>query len=92
MNSPSLCVGAIIARRTAVAMKPHGGKKQALIRPFRPVFSGSKVIHCREQAVNAVEHLIDRVTKRSQIWMLAPNDLLETDRGQPSQLSQEHGS
>jgi hypothetical protein len=65
MNSPSRCVVAIIEKSTAVAMKPRGGKKRALIQPFRPVFSGSKVIHCREQAVKAVESLIGRITKRS---------------------------
>jgi len=50
MNSSFRCVAAIIEKSTAVAMKRHGGKRQALIRPFLLVFCGCKVIHYRQRA------------------------------------------
>jgi hypothetical protein len=50
MSSQSHCVAAIIEKSTAVAMKRHGGKRQALIRPFPPVSCGYKVIHYRRRA------------------------------------------
>ncbi len=60
MSSPSLYVAAIIVRCIIVAMKPHGGSKQALIRLFRPVSSGWKVTHCRlpQQAVMPVRVVV----------------------------------
>jgi hypothetical protein len=42
---------AIIEKSTAVAMKRHGGKRRALIRPFLLVPCGWKVIHYPQQAV-----------------------------------------
>src|SRR5262249_53397794 len=50
-SSRSPCVVAIIARSTAVAMKWHGGKKWALIRPLPRVPCGWKAIHCPGRAV-----------------------------------------
>jgi hypothetical protein len=40
MSSPCRCAAAIIARSIAVAMKPHGGKILALIRPSLPALYG----------------------------------------------------
>jgi hypothetical protein len=34
-----------------VAMKRHGGKRWALIRPFSRVLCGWKAIHCPQRAV-----------------------------------------
>ena len=99
MSSQSPCVVAIIARSTAAAMKWHGGKRWALIRLFPLVLCGWKAIHYPQRVVtnkagqnptgesNRVE-----TTKRSHFLMWAANDLRQTVRGQPSQLSQEHRS
>ena len=51
MSLRSPCVVAIIARSTAVAMKRHGGKRWASIRPFQRVPGGWKVIHYPQRAV-----------------------------------------
>ena len=48
MSSPCRCVGAIIARLIAVAMKPHGGKTLALIQLSPPVHYGLRRIRYRE--------------------------------------------
>src|SRR6516162_8658900 len=77
----------IIARSTAVAMNWHGGKRWALIRPFPLVPCGWKAIHCPQRAVTTKAV---RLTKRSQYLRSVRHDLHQTDRGQPSQLSQEH--
>src|SRR6516165_1224886 len=94
MSSQSPCVVAIIARSTAVAMKRYGGKRWALIRPFPLAPCGWKAIHCPQRAVTnkagrnpTSESNGVRTTKRSQFLTLVPNDLHETVRGQPSQLS-----
>jgi hypothetical protein len=50
-NSLCRCVVAIIGRSTAVAMKRHGGKKPALIRPFRLVLCGWKAIRYPDRVV-----------------------------------------
>jgi hypothetical protein len=93
MSSLCPCVVAIIATFTAVAMKRHGGKRPALIRPFPLVPCGWKAIHYRQRAATPkAESNGVRLTKRSQFLKSVPNDLRQTDRGQPSQLSQEHGS
>ena len=47
MSSPCRCAAAIIARSIAVAMKPHGGKMLALIRPSLPARCGWRRIRCR---------------------------------------------
>ena len=52
MSSPCRCAGAIIARLIAVAMKPHGGKMLALIRPSLPVHCGLRPIRCRALRTN----------------------------------------
>src|SRR6516225_5924022 len=91
MSSLCRCVVAIIARFTAVAMKLHGGERPALIRPFPLVPCGWKAIRCPQRAVTTTaESNGVRLTKRSQFLKSAPHDLHQTDRGQPSQLSQEH--
>ena len=91
MSSLCRCVVAIIARFTAVAMKLHGGERPALIRPFPLVPCGWKAIRCPQRAVTTTaESNGVRLTKRSQFLKSAPRDLHQTDRGQPSQLSQEH--
>ena len=50
MSSPCRCAAAIIARSIAVAMKPHGGKRPALIRPSLPARCGWRRIRCRQAA------------------------------------------
>jgi hypothetical protein len=50
MSSLCPCVVAIIARFTAVAMKQHGGKRPALIRPFPLVPCGWKAVHYPQPA------------------------------------------
>ena len=91
MSSLCPCVVAIIGRFTAVAMKQHGGKRRALIRPFPPAPCGWKAIRYPQRAATTkAESNGVRLTKRSQFLKLVPNDLHQTDRGQPSQLSQEH--
>ena len=95
MSSLCPCVVAIIARFTAVAMKRHGGTRPALIRPFPLVPCGWKAIRCPERAVTkAGRSPIGevRLTKRSQFLKSVRHDLHQTDRGQPSQLSQQHGT
>src|SRR6516165_3864893 len=99
MSSRSPCVAAIIEKSTAVAMKWRGGKRRASIQPFPLVPYGCKVIHYRWRAatLKARQHWINelvgvRINKRSQILKSTPNDIHQTDRGQPSQLSQEHRS
>ena len=52
MSSPCRCAGAIIARSIAVAMKPHGGKMLALIRPSLPAHCGWRRIPCRQLRTN----------------------------------------
>jgi hypothetical protein len=75
-----------------VAMKRHGGKRWALIRPFPRVPCGWKAIHCPQRAVTTArlnpisEPNGVRTTKQSQFLTLAPHDLHQTVRGQPSQL------
>src|SRR5215470_13069245 len=93
------CVVAIIASSTAVAMKWHGGKRSALIQPFPLVPCGWKAIHYPQRAVTnkagqnpTGESNRVRTAKRSHFLMWAANDLRQTGRGQPSQLSQEHRS
>jgi hypothetical protein len=78
MSSRSHCVVAIIEKSTAVAMKRHGGKKPALIRPFPPVPYGWKAIHYPQcAATTKAESNGVRLTKRSQFLKLVPNDLLQ---------------
>ena len=48
MSSPCRCAGAIIAKPIAAAMKPHGGKMPALIRPSPPELCGWRPIPCRQ--------------------------------------------
>ena len=47
MSSPCRCAEAIIARSIAMAMKPHGGKMPALIRPSPPARYGWRRIRSR---------------------------------------------
>src|SRR6516165_4495235 len=81
MSSQSPCVAAIIEKSTAVAMKQHGGKRRALIRPFWLGSCGCKVIHYRQRAAmnKALQNRNGgssevRLTKRSQFSKSADND------------------
>jgi hypothetical protein len=58
MSTRFHCVAAIIEKSTALAMKRHGGKRWALIRLFRLVPCGWKVIRYRQQA-KALHRLIN---------------------------------
>src|SRR6516164_1955058 len=89
MSSRFPCVAAIIEKSTALAMKRHGGKRQALIQLFAPVSCGCKVIHYRQRMAKALQRPNNgsvgvRMTKRSRFLRLVRNDALQTDRVQPS--------
>jgi hypothetical protein len=76
MSSSSRCVEDTIARRIAVAMKPHGGRIPGLIRPLQLERYGSRHIRCLSARTGCMIMLLPPL-RRTQLTVRTPRAIGE---------------